>query len=315
MQPALDALYYFAKVVDHGGFAAASRALGIPKSRLSRHVEALEQRLGLRLLQRSTRRFTVTDIGRDVHRHALGMLAEADAAFDVAATALAEPAGLLRIACPPAIASGMLGPVLPDFMARYPRLRFDIDTSNRRVDVLAEGFDVALRVRTVPSGEDGLVMRRFAHLDELLVASAAYLARARALASPADLSTHPTLSLLREPDVQQWTLLDAAGARVTVEHSPRLRCHNFDLLHAAALAGHGIALLPESIARAALSDGRLQRVLPDWRLPQGVFHAVFAHRRGLLPGVRAFIDFLAETMPEAARAPLPVVSGAPHWAG
>jgi DNA-binding transcriptional LysR family regulator len=300
MKPALDELYYYAKVVEHGGFAAAGRALGIPKSRLSRHVEALESRLGLRLLQRSTRRFVVTETGAQVYRHAQSMLAEADAAFDAVAAASAEPRGLLRVACPMSVADSLLAPVLPDFLARFPQVRIELEVSNRRVDVLAEGFDVALRVRTQPSGEDGVVMRRFADLDELLVASPDYLAAAGRPQRPKDLAGHATLSFQREPEQQVWTLLDEAGGSEPVTVLPRLRCHNFALLRAAALAGHGIALLPESQVRQDLVAGRLERVLADWRLPQGVFHAVFPSRRGLLPAVRAFIDFLVETMPAAA---------------
>lgn len=301
MQPAFDQLFYFARVVEHGGFAAAGRALGIPKSRLSRHVDALERRLGLRLLQRSTRRFVLTDSGREVLRHAQAMAAEAEAAFDAAAAATAEPRGLARMACPIAVATTMLAPLLPDFLARYPKVRLELEVSNRRIDLLAEGFDVALRVRTRPSGEDGVVMRQFAELDELLVASPAYLAAAAPILHPQDLSDHPTLSFEPGAESQTWTLLSQDGERIEVAHTPRLRCHNFPVLLGAAMAGHGIALLPESVARAPLAEGRLQRVLPDWRLPQGVFHAVFPHRRGLLPSVRALIDFLVETLPAAAR--------------
>lgn len=307
MTPAasLDDLYYFAKVVDHGGFAAAGRALGIPKSRLSRHVDALETQLGMRLLQRSTRRFQVTDVGREVHRHALAMLAQAEAAFEAAATARAEPCGTLRVACPVAVAGTMLAPCLPDFLARYPKVNVLLDVDNRRVDVLAEGFDAALRVRTVPSGEDGLVMRSFAQLEEVLVASPAYLQRHGVPAHPDELAGHATLSFQTDHDRQAWSLTNSGGDTVRVEHTPRLRCHNFTVLQMSAYAGHGIALLPESTVRDALGAGVLVRVLPEWHLPQGVFHVVFPHRRGMLPAVRAFIDFLAETMPAAA-------SGAPR---
>lgn len=304
MKPAasLDDLYYFAKVVDHGGFAAAGRALDIPKSRLSRHVDALEQRLGLRLLQRSTRRFQVTDVGREVHRHALAMLDQAEAAFKAAASASAEPRGTLRIACPVAVATGMLASHLPTFLARHPRVDLLLEVGNRRVDLLAEGLDAALRVRTVPSGEDGLVMRSFARFDEVLVASPAYLDAHGAPIHPHQLVDHATLSFLTSQGRQTWSLTGPGDEHLSVELTPRLRCHDFHVLQTVVLAGHGIALLPESNVREALADGRLRRVLPDWHLPQGVFHVVFPHRRGMLPALRAFIDFLAETMPAAAGA-------------
>ena len=160
MQP-LEGFYYFTQVVDHAGFARAARALSIPKSRLSRHVVALEAQLGVRLIHRSTRRFVVTDVGQAVYRHARAMLAEADAAVEVVEFARAEPRGTLRISCPVALAQWALAPVLPQFLTQYPAIRLLLQVSNRRVDVLNEGFDVALRVRTRPSGEDGLVMRSF----------------------------------------------------------------------------------------------------------------------------------------------------------
>jgi len=299
----LDDLFYFAKVVEHGGFAAAGRALDIPKSRLSRHVDALEERLGVRLLQRSTRRFHLTDVGREVYRHALAMLDQADAAFEAAASARAEPTGTLRVACPVSVASSMLAPELPAFLARYPKVNLMMEVSNRRVDVLADGFDAALRVRTVPSGEDGLVMRSFAQLGEVLVASPDYLAARGHPEHPGELVHHTTLSFTTTPDRQTWTLTHDDGTRVQVEHTPRLRCHNFAVLLAATVAGHGIALLPESTVREALAAGRLVRVLPAWQLPQGIFHVVFPHRRGMLPALRAFIDFLVEIMPRVLGEP------------
>lgn len=297
----LDDLYYYAMVVRHGGFAAAGRALGVPKSRLSRHVNALEEQLGVRLLQRSTRRFVVTDTGQQLFRHCEAMLAEAEAALEVVETARSEPRGRIRVACPVAIAENMLAPVLPRFLDQYPQVRVDLVVSNRRVDLLGEGFDAALRVRTTPSGEDGVVMRSFAELCELLVASPAYLAMAGAPQVPQDLARHQILAFDAERERHVWQLLGADGQEARVELQPRLCCHSFPVLLQSALAGQGIALLPESTVRVALARGELLPVLPGWSLPQGVFHVVFPHRRGLLPAVRAFIDFLAGSMPLAAR--------------
>ena len=297
----LDDLYYYAMVVRHGGFAAAGRALGVPKSRLSRHVNTLEEQLGVRLLQRSTRRFVVTDTGQQLFRHCEAMLAQAEAALEVVETARSEPRGRIRVACPVAVAENMLAPVLPRFLARHPQVRVDLVVSNRRVDLLGEGFDAALRVRTAPSGEDGVVMRSFAELCELLVASPAYLAAAGVPEVPADLAAHQILAFDAERERHAWQLRSADGSESRVELQPRLCCHSFPVLLQSALAGLGIALLPESTVRAALARGDLLPVLPGWSLPQGIFHVVFPHRRGLLPAVRAFIDFLAETMPLAVR--------------
>lgn len=298
----LEDLYYFAMVVEHGGFAAAGRALEVPKSRLSRHVNALEQRLGVRLLQRSTRRFVVTELGRDLYRHCQAMLAEAQAAVDVVEQARAEPRGTLRVACPIALATANLAPILPEFLQRYPGVRLELTVENRRVDVIGERFDAALRVRTRPSGEDGLVMRRFASASEVLVASPAYLDRAGRPQLPAELAEHATLSFA-PGEHQSWTLQRGAGEVAEVGHVPRLVCHNFPVLLAAAIAGQGIGLLPGSVAHAPLADGRLEQVLPDWSLPLGILHVVFPSRRGLLPAVRAFIDFLVERLPSTLHLP------------
>ena len=292
----LDDLYYYAMVVKHGGFAAAGRELGVPKSRLSRHVNRLEERLGVRLLQRSTRRFVVTDTGENLYRHCQAMLAEAESAFEVVEQAQSEPRGLLRVACPIALASTQLAPLIPRFLRRYPKVRLDLHVDNRRIDVLAERFDAALRVRTEPSGEDGLVMRRFAELCELLVASPDYLEQTGQPAHPDDLRQLSTLSFA-PGETQHWTLNGPNGQQVDIEHAPRLLSHNFPVLRQAALDDLGIALLPASVIEADLASGRLVHVLPDWRLPQGVLHVVFPSRRGLLPAVRAFIDFLVDELP------------------
>jgi len=294
---ALDDFFYFSKVAEHGGYARAARALGIPKSRLSRHVAALETRLGVRLVNRSTRRFAVTEVGQNVQRHALAMLAEADAAVEAVEFARAEPRGTIKVSCPVSLAQTALAAILPEFLARYPAVRVLLHASNRRVDVINEGFDLALRVRTHPSGEDGLIMRSFGEGRELLVASASYLDRAGRPERPEQLATLATLGFAPEAERQTWQLVASSGESVRVEHSPRLVCHDFVLLRAAVLAGLGITLLPESVVRADLDSGRLEAVLPGWTLPLGILHAVFPSRRGLLPSVRALIDFLAQRLP------------------
>jgi DNA-binding transcriptional LysR family regulator len=298
MQP-LEGFYYFTQVVDHGGFARAARALGVPKSRLSRHVVALEAQLNVRLLNRSTRRFAVTEVGQEVYRHATAMLAEADAAIEAVEFARAEPRGTIRASCPVALAQSALAAMLPAFLAKYPAVRLQLHVSNRRVDVVREGFDLALRVRSQPSGEDGLVMRAFGRANQLLVASPAYLARAGTPASPQELRERETLDYGGELDPGPWQLVGAQGESMRAEHTPRVLCHDFIVLREAALAGLGIAQLPESVVREDLRSGALTRVLPDWSSPEGIVHVVFPSRRGLLPAVRVFIDFPADRLPAA----------------
>ena len=184
----LNDLYYFAMVVEHGGFAAAERALGIPKSRLSRRISQLEGDMGVRLLQRSTRRFAVTDVGMSVYRHAQTMLTEAQAAREVVDRLSAEPRGVVRVSVPVSMAQQQFPKLLPEFMALHPKVRVQMIVSNRRVDVINEGVDVAIRVRSKLDEDGSLVMRSFGQIQELLVASPNYLDRAGRPRTPEELA-------------------------------------------------------------------------------------------------------------------------------
>ena len=293
----LNDLQFFANVVEHGGYAAAERALGIPKSRLSRRIAQLEADLGVRLLQRSTRKFAVTDVGQSVYRHAQSMLAEAQAAREAVERVSAEPRGVVKVSTPAALAQDVLAQLLPDFLRRYPQVRLQIHVSNRRVDIINEGFDVALRVRSDLRDDGELVLRRFGDIRELLVASPAYLDRAGRPQAPEDLAAHTTLSMSEDESRQRWQLHGAGDEVRRVDIQPVLMAHDFPLLLAAATDGLGIALLPESTCAEAVRRGGLEVVLPQWHLPMGICHAVFPSRRGLLPAVRVLIDFLAERLP------------------
>ena len=300
----LNDLYYFAMVVEHGGFAAAERALGIPKSRLSRRISQLEADLGVRLLQRSTRRFAVTDVGTSVYRHAQSMIEEAQAAEEVVERLSVEPRGVVRVSVPVSLAQHQVPALLPDFIALYPQVRVQLHVSNRRVDVINEGFDVAIRVRNKLDDDGSLVMRSFGMIQELLVASPAYLEGMGRPRTPADLDDHVTLSMSEDEARQRWDLQGPDGEMVRVDLRPRVAGFDFPMLMALARQGIGITMLPESLCADAVRNGELEVVLPRWRLPQGVCHAVFASRRGMLPAVRVFIDHLAERLPpllEASR--------------
>lgn len=300
----LNDLYYFAMVVEHSGFAAAERALGIPKSRLSRRIAQLEIDMSVRLLQRSTRRFAVTDVGQKVYRHAQAMLSEAQSAREAVDKLSAEPRGLIKISAPVALAQQQLAELLPDFLEQFPLVRVQLQVSNRRVDLINEGFDVALRVRSQLNDDGSLVMRSFAHIRELLVASPAYLDARGRPTMPQDLAEHLTLSMSEDESRQRWELHGPGDVTARVDIQPRLMGHDFPLLMESARRGLGIALLPETVCGEPIRRGQLELVLPDWSLPQGICHAVFPSRRGLLPSVRVFIDFLAERLPpllEASR--------------
>ena len=294
----LNDLYYFAMVVEHGGFAAAERALGIPKSRLSRRISQLEGEMGVRLLQRSTRRFAVTDVGMSVYRHAQTMLAEAQAAREVVDRLSAEPRGLVRVSVPVSLAQQQLPRLLPRFLEQYPQVRLQLHVGNRRVDLINEGFDVALRVRARLDDDGSLVMRSFGQIQEMLVASPKYLDRAGRPKDPADLASHLTLSIHEDEAHQRWELHGPGGEVRRVDLQPRVAGFDFPLLQSMVKDGFGITMLPETVCAEAVRRGELEVVLPEWSLPQGICHAVFASRRGLLPAVRVFIDFLAEHLPQ-----------------
>ncbi|MET1077085.1 MAG: LysR substrate-binding domain-containing protein [Pseudomonas sp.] len=289
----LNDLYYFAQVVEHRGFAAAGRALNIPKSKLSRRIALLEERLGVRLLQRSTRHFSVTDTGQAYHRHCLAMLVEARSAQEVIEHARSEPQGLVRMSCPTTLLHYRVGDLLGRFMLENPRVQVQLEATNRRVDVIAEGLDLALRVRFPPLDNSELVMRTLVESPQRLVASPLLVAQHGLPLRPADLGALPSLDW--GPDCDHlWRLQGPDGATAEVVHRPRLVTDDMTGLRLAALQGVGVVQLPHMVVDQDLQHGRLLEILPHWVPQTGIVHAVFPSRRGVLPSVRALIDFLAE---------------------
>jgi DNA-binding transcriptional LysR family regulator len=291
----LNDLALFAAVVANGGFSAAARSLGVPKSRISRRVAALEGELGVRLVERTTRRFKVTEVGQDVFRHAQAVLSEAEAIDEVVARLKAEPQGLVRISCPIG-ADRLLADALPEFLARHPRLRLQVMVTNRRVDLIEEGFDVAVRVRQQLDTDADLQLKVLGHSGVILVASPAFLAAYGHPEHPSGLSAYPTLGHTDRPGRDRWVLANSAGETIEVTHEPRLSATSFAILRQAAAHGVGVAALPDDVCAVQIESGELVRILPDWETPRGVVHLVFASRRGLLPSVRAVIDFLADAL-------------------
>jgi DNA-binding transcriptional LysR family regulator len=290
----LNDLYYYVQVVDHGGFAQAGRALGLPKSKLSRRIALLEERLGVRLINRSTRRFSVTDVGQTYYTHCKAMLVEAEAAQEAIELTRSEPRGVVRVTCPVALLDASVAVMLAEFLARHSRVDIHLEATNRRVDVVGEAIDVAIRVRPPPLDDSDLVMRVFGERDQCLVASPALLARFEAPHVPADLHKFPSLALGTPQSQHVWTLLGPDGAHAAIHHTPRFITRGMIALRAAALAGVGIVQLPTMMVRNEFSRGELVRVLPGWAPRPEIIHAAFASRRGLLPSVRALIEFVAE---------------------
>jgi DNA-binding transcriptional LysR family regulator len=289
----LNDLYFYVQVVEHGGFAPAGRALGLPKSRLSRRIALLEERLGTRLIQRSTRRFAVTETGQTYYAHCKAMLVEADAADEAIALQQSEPRGIVRMTCPVALLDAHVGDMVAAFMLAHPRVEIHLEETNRRVDVVGEGIDIAVRVRPPPLEDSDLVMRVFADRGQCIVAAPRLLASGIPKA-PADLAGLPSLDLALPQHEHQWTLIGPDGARAEVRHQPRLVTRSMQTLRAAAIAGVGVVQLPSMMIRAQMQNGELVRVVPDWAPRREIIHAVFASRRGLLPAVRTLVDYLAE---------------------
>jgi len=290
----LNDLYYFVVTVEHGGFAAAGRALGIPKSKLSRRVAVLEERLRVRLINRSTRTFAVTEVGRIYFEHCKAMLVEAEAAQQAVDTLRAEPRGVIHMSCPVAILHAHIGGMLADFMALYPEITVNLESTNRRIDLLNEGVDVAIRVRPPPLEDSDLVMRVFSDRGQCLVASPDLFRPQDAPRSPPDLNEWPSLGIGVRQQPHRWTLYGPSGAVATVHHAPRFVTTDMIALRTAAMAGVGIVQLPILMVNGHLEDGSLIKVLPDWAPRREIIHAVFPSRRGMLPSVRALLDFLAD---------------------
>lgn len=289
----LNDLYYFVQVVEYGGFAPAGRALGIPKSKLSRRIAALERRLDVRLIQRSTRRFAITDVGQAYYAHCKAMLIEAEAAQTVIDSVRAELCGTVRMSCPVALLHTHVGTMMVDFAARHPRVQVEIVAVNRAVDLLAEGIDVALRVRPLPLQDSALAMRVLAHASQCLVASPSLIQTHGRPRLPVDLADWPSLDSGSSAARHVWNLTGPDGAQAAQHHTPRFVTSDMVTLRDAAIAGIGAVQLPVLMVSDQVAAGLLQRVLPDWAPQAETIHAAFPTRRGLIPAVRALIDDLA----------------------
>ncbi|MBC7395104.1 MAG: LysR family transcriptional regulator [Variovorax sp.] len=292
----LNDMVFFAEVAERGGFAAASRALGVPKSRLSRRVADLEAQLGVQLMQRSTRSLSLTPAGEVYLRHCAAMRDAAQAAAEAVAQVQTEPRGTVRISCPVTMAHSTVGPLLPEFLKRYPAVRIELRVLNRPVDLVEEGVDVALRVRPTIEDSATLVAKSFGVSRGLLVATPALLAQQGPVRVPADLSRLDTVAMSAGEGRAHWHLEGPKGAVYDHSHSPRYLADDLATLQFAVLDGVGASVLPDYMCRAAVVSGRLIEVLPGWGPAPAISHAVFPARRALVPAIRALIDFLAENI-------------------
>lgn len=288
---------YFAEVVAHGGFAAAGRALNEPKSKLSRRVAGLETRLGVRLIERSSRRFRVTEVGQAFYERCRTLLLEAEQAEALVAEAKAEPHGRIRMSCPTGLVE-VVSELIRAFLIRYPKVNLQLLAVDRAVDLIEERIDIALRVRTALTSDAALTMRSLGLSRRILVTSPQLASRLDA--DIGALGSFPTLGTSDHPGEIEWTLERNDGTSHVLRHEPRMTCSDFAAVRDAAASGLGVALLPDHVCAEHLARGQLVHVLRDWRGQQGIVHLVFTTRRGLPPAVRALIDHLAGGFPRKA---------------
>ncbi len=283
----LNEIVVFARVVQAGSFTGAARALDLPKSTVSRKVTALEERLGARLLQRTTRKLSLTEAGRAYYEHSARVVGEVEEAERAVGNLQDAPRGLLRLTTP--LNFDFVAPVATEFLARHPDVQLEIVCTDRVAGLVEEGFDLAIRAGRL--ADSTLIGRRLASLRSYLVASPAYLGERGRPRSPDDLVRHSCLLFSGGSVRGAWRLL-REGRKIEVALRARLVVNDFDLLYEAAVAGLGIAMVPEHRCLNDLRRGRLERVLPRWSSPETALHAVYPSTRHLSPAMKAFLDHL-----------------------
>lgn len=290
-QLSADDLLIFARVAELGSFTAAAGRMGRPKSTLSRRISALEEQLGERLLIRTTRHMSLTDFGHALLEHAQQVVQEVSAAWALSERRKLEPSGRLRVSIPGDFANVFLVEMLAAFAALHPAVELELDLSSRRVDLLAEGFDLAVRIGDLD--DDGLLVgRKLAQMGSGLYASTEYVRNHGVPAAPADLAGHQALHLRSSSgQLMPWNL-QCGELRWSGTVAGRIQANTPELLMHLACQHAGIVALPHSFARPGVQSGQLQTVLPDWQLPGADVWAVFPGRRLLPAKTRAFIDML-----------------------
>lgn len=290
----LEDLVLFAEVVEHSGFSAAARHLGLQRSKLSRRIVELERRMGVRLLQRNTRQVSLTMAGEQVYAHARALAQEAREAFNVAAEINGEPRGLLRISCSSTLAANALVPVISEFHRQHPNLRVAINAADHYIDLIKERIDLAFRVSSTQLNDSSLILHAVGTVPMIAAGSAALLDRGSALDHPDDI---PRLGLLALASSDLETSLDFArsnGEQYRLQYPPRLFCNNMTVLHAAAVGGLGAAVLPLYLCKDDTESGRLVNVLsPEsgWEPTASFVYALTPARHGVPLATRLFLRF------------------------
>lgn len=286
------AMVVFAQVVDSRSFSAAAARLGVSKSAVSKQIAKLEDRLGARLLNRTTRTLSPTDAGQDFYERCVRIVREVEEAERAIGHLSAEPRGLLRFNAPASFGREYIAPLVPDMLARWPELRIEAVFDDRFVDVVADGFDLVIRITRLQ--DSSLVARRLAPCRRLVCATPGYLERHGVPTVPADLAGHDCVLYSYAADQNDWEFIGPDGRTETVRVDGRLRANSAEVTMAVVRAGMALALAPDFMVGADIAAGRLVPLLTDYENPFGAIYAVWPHNRNLAPKVRAVVDFLVE---------------------
>jgi DNA-binding transcriptional LysR family regulator len=286
----LTSLTAFVRVVDSGGFSAAGRRLNMSTTMVSNHVQALEERLGARLLHRTTRKVSLTEVGRAYYDRCTQILADIEQADDIAGALQSTPRGTLRIYTATHIVP-FVAPVVTEFLTSYPDVKVDLSMGERAIDIIDEGFDVAIRL--TPPPDSSLIVRSLATWRHVLCASPSYLEQHGRVQQLSELSEHNCVRHVLYPFGDDWRFADRKGMPATVRVSGNLITNSGETLRTAALDGIGVSLAAGFLVHDDLEAGRLVRLLPEYRPVELSMNAVYPHRHHLSAKVRTFIDMLA----------------------
>lgn len=286
----LNDYYYYVQVVKYQGFTKASEGMGIAKSKLSRHISELEERLGVRLIQRNTRKFAVTDLGQQFYQRCVELLEQVvDIEQFIHSTKHDELCGNIRISCPIALVNMPIGQIVAQFMADNPQVNIELIATNDKVDIIEQNIDLAIRVRSQALENSDLIMRELDAWEQVLVVSRVLWQKYARPESLQHLESLPTIGSHRPH--QQWHFKHQDGEQqCSIQLNSKLKTDHFFAMKLAVMQGIGVAVLPKIFVRAELASGQIEHLFPEWQLPQGVIYIAYASRQGMLPATRLLLD-------------------------